>query len=88
MTVERDVTIVLADAEMNDEGGVDVTLVDQTVALSVAEAYELGALLIRAAEEAEAYTIAAVASDTEPHGFDVGAPRVGSVFASDGGDHS
>lgn len=82
MTVERDVTIVLADAEMNDEGGVDVTLVDQTVAVSIAEARALASDLLAAAADAEVATLDAVVHEPEPLASDLAVP-VGTVFGGE-----
>ncbi|MEV4735533.1 MULTISPECIES: hypothetical protein [unclassified Microbacterium] len=82
MTVQREVTLNLAAAEMNDEFGVDVDFMGAREALTTAEAREFAEEIIAAADEADAAAIDHAGRPIEPAAHDL-LDRVGSRFAED-----
>lgn len=83
MSVERDVVLTIASAEMNDEYGVDFDYMGAREALTASEAREIAGELIAAADEAEAAAEHYVLSrPVATAGFDV-EPVAGARFGGD-----
>jgi len=84
VTVEREYTMVVAAAEVNDECGVDVVLFGDGGALSTAEARAFADELRDAADEADAAALEALAHPVAASGFDVDAPPSRTRFSGEG----
>lgn len=71
MTVTRETKLDIAHAEMNDEYGVDLTLLGRSAALTAAEAVEIAGELVQAAYEALSAAQQDVARPVDLQGFDI-----------------